>query len=343
VASPTIFAAMVGVSVLEIVQHLATKEELPIRCWLGSKVENSKAAEAVKTAGALVIESTALSTLFVTGLSKELSGLQSRLIVPRGAFLDLRQRLLELKNAGNRYLTKQGDKYVFIEESNELVSQRIAALEEFISTIESRCEIEDGTALAHMPVVERTRLIQSAGREAAEAIALAQNRGCPIWADDLLVAAAADLFGVQRVWTDFLLQMPDSPWRFSAKSRHHYVAKLAYCGFQFTRLSPQSLLETCQDAKWNLEDARLRLVLKWFSTPELVGELVTAVAWQSLPKIWDKAPNRARAYELTCHLLRNICQRGDAKRILNTLHKQAESVRDADTARAIKTAIEIWR
>jgi tetratricopeptide (TPR) repeat protein len=344
-ASATIFAAMIDVSVLEAVQHLSSKEELPLRCWLGSKEEAARAGQAFNGTQTLIVDGSALATLFVTGLFKELSGVQCRIVVSRGTMLDLRQRLLEMRNAGNRQLTKDGDKHVFLELSVELVAQRIAAMEEFIQTVETECEIKDGIDLANIPVATRELLLQAMDRAAAETIAIAQKHNYVLWSDDFVVSAvASEQCKVSRVWTDFVLQTSITTWQMGNAKRHRYIALLEICGFLFTRVTVDAVTLTCQDAEWNLDDARLKTILKWFGMPELNARLIAEVTRSLLPQVWQKAPTKLRADSIINRILSNICRRSDAKQIFTLLHKQMDSACGVDVfaARALKMTLDVW-
>ncbi len=90
--SVTHFARLSDASVPEAIQHLASDKELPIRCCSGVEAEWNAARKELSNESVVVLDLTALATIFLLGLHKHLQSFPFRVVVLRSVrdvFADL--------------------------------------------------------------------------------------------------------------------------------------------------------------------------------------------------------------------------------------------------------------
>jgi len=320
--SVTNFAVFTGQTVLDAVQHVATKPELLIRCCEGTD-ENYISAEAALASGApLMLDGTALATLFLTGAYSHLPALGVPLKVSEGTLQEWRKRYVEKLNSPRegRFLSKSDNQYVFMEESADAVEARVGEQRRFIEWIQQNVELEEGMPLADVTREQREKMISLVGRAAAESIAIALSEGFVLWTDDISVAAfAAGTGGVERVWTDSVFRWASAQGKVSLEAKNELVLKLAQMGYFYTRIDRSVALWSAERAQWNVADPAFGALLDWFANPFTKREGITGLGAQLLEGISQNA-DEFRVNMVVTQLLTRIAQRPDGTQILRKLY-----------------------
>lgn len=340
--SVTNFAVMMHSSVLDALQHLGSKSDLPIRCCRGTDEEYASADAALAKEVPLLLDGSALASLFVTRTYHPLSNLGIPLVVSEGTLQECRRRYIEKLNSPreSKFLTKDGDQYILVNESPEALRQRLGEYREFLETIQSVAQVEEGMPLCELSRKTRETMIQLVGRPAAETIAIARSKRFVLWTDDMCVAdLAAEHGSIPRVWTDAIARWGYARGNIPSEVRNDLVLSLVCLGYFYTRIDTEVALWAGERSEWDITDKSLESLLDWFSNPYTKWKGIVALAGKLLPEI-SQISNQFRADVVTTKLLMKISQRRDGTMIINELLRIG--VINEVTATSLRLRPELW-
>ncbi|GAG09928.1 unnamed protein product, partial [marine sediment metagenome] len=266
--------------------------ETSIHCCAGSAGSAEAAVQAISSADAVVIDSTALATLFVLDELSLLQAMPMKCVVASGTLDELRGYLhsLEYGNREHKILAKEEGKYVWISVSAQDAARYRRRVSSLIETVEKICAVEPGTALADVTPEERSRLVELFGQSGAESVALARGQRRLLWADDLALGAIAEKeCGVSRVWTQAVVTWLAGREHIGTGDADEVTVKLLVAGYFFTSLGPSAVLRAAQKASWDPSAAPLTAVAEHLVLPMIDGRKVWWVVGQSLALLWRQA------------------------------------------------------
>ena len=282
------FARVSTTSLFESLVHLASDNTLSVRCCLGSREEFQRDRNAFETAECLVIDSSALATLFFSDHIGDLSLLPKKLIVCESALQEFRDLARKLEAGASGFFGKSKGQYVFRDDNPQDREQQRQRVADFLAKVQALLSVTSGQYLLDVDPDVRKELIDMFGRPIAEAIAAATQKGAVLWSDDLGVAEfARHKIGVRRVWT----QLVFSATKTIAQDAYADVTIfLLQWNYNFTRLEPEIVVEACKRASWEPDAFPLKTVIKWFGAGELQYLAAINVCARSLPLVWRYGP-----------------------------------------------------
>lgn len=347
--SVTNYAMMIRCTVLEAVQHLGSQSDLPIRCCTGSKKECQDADEALAEGKPIVLDGSALATLFVTRTFRHLRSFGRQFVVSEGTFQEWRRRYLEKLNSPREggFMVKKGDQYVFGEETPEAIEQRLGEFKEFIDTIKGIAQLESGFELCSLGREIRRTLIDFIGRPAAETIAIAHSKQLPIWTDDMVVAVFGhEHCAVPRVWTDAVFRWATAKKLIASEERTKLMVELVRLGFFHTRLDLQAVIQVAKDAHLNVTDQSLAALVAWFSNPFTMPDGILRMSQKLLPEFARLSQTELPVLSetLITQVLNEIAKRRDGPKIIEELRQSIDRVCGFEVviANALKQSIDAW-
>ena len=83
--SVTNFSRLSQTSIIESIAHLASHDDLPVRCCRGNDQEFAFVADAFRSLSTLVLDPSALATLFLTELFRKVSAFPQTIVVSDGS------------------------------------------------------------------------------------------------------------------------------------------------------------------------------------------------------------------------------------------------------------------
>jgi hypothetical protein len=204
--SATTFAKFADAGLLESLSHLASEGTLPIRCCKGTAEELEQAARAFANPGMIVIDPSALATLFFSGQYEHLQLLPGKCVVCESALEEYLELQKKFANAAHGFAGKFKGKYLFQENDPQERQRQEQRLAKFLGKIRSLATMKSGENLAGVSPERREELISLFGQPTAESIAEAASTGAVLWTDDIAVAEVArERDRVEkRVWSSAL-------------------------------------------------------------------------------------------------------------------------------------------
>lgn len=327
--SATTFAKFTDAGLLESLNHLASDGTLPIRCCRGAVGELEGVAEALSSNAPVVIEPSALATLFFSDQYEQLKLLAGRCVICEGAlkeYVELRQKF----SSGSRgFVSKFKGQYQFREDDPPERERQVQRLDKFLSEIRPLVTMKSGESLADLPADKRDELIKIFGQPTAEAIAVAKATGAVLWTDDIAVAEITrQNLGVEkRVWTQAVFKLVAPPEVFA-----DITMFLLHWRYFFTRLEPEVVIAACRKASWNPEDPSVLRIVDWLKMPELLPDGAVQMCAISLRLIWKEGIEVAQKQGVAKALLGAILARQDGRQAVAFIRGGLKEIMQGDHA-----------
>ena len=328
-----------------VIETLAKEEGRAVYCVNGRAEEYQGARTALSAARGVVLDLSALATISLLEEDFDLSRMVAKCIVSEGSLECLRQlgKSVAEDERVKGYMGLEGERLIMQAVSPERERARAARATEFVSRIESLCEVVGGRSLARIDPKRRDVMMNVLGTETAESVAIAREHSCPLWTDDYVAGLLITReFSLHRVWTQAVCF-----WLRDAKSMSSDecdVVSARLCGFnyQFTALSPSTILVACRLANWDPDKQPLRGVLDRFGE-QVAGNDILLFTASLMPSLWREAPFDL-ADHVTIRLLDELSHGSKGLAVIRTILKRLDDLFGLNVlgAQRAKTVIEAW-
>jgi len=296
----------------------------------------------------IVLDETAVATLFMLGLHKKLGELPYELIISESLTLEIRQ---VVKHAVS---SKRSNLFLGIS-NGEIVTQKVSptehanwinSLEDLLVSLQENCTIEGGKALLDIKPTERENLVRIFGAANADAIAIAKQSGAIYWTDDFLSGGFASNWKIQNIWSQAALQYVRDIDRSFIAAYNKAEKNLFLWGYEFTAVHVHTIISIFIDAKWSLKDFRLRYVEEFIGRVGGVNRTNCMVTCLLLTRIWQRAPKRNIACKIIIQLLEKIGREISGRQIARVIYRGQHQLFNSSRSRKIrslKNMLRAWR
>ncbi len=300
-------AQLLGRSVLETMGYLAESRHLGVRCSPEGEPLWQQSAIIVREANCIVLDETAIASLFLLGVHARLRDLPFRCIVTEASLHQLRELRSKHDPGTERagYLGFHDGRPVFRESSREQEALWAAQLDELIITIAHDCEVVGGSAVLDLPHDQRTALTRMLGAGAVHAIAIARQRKAPLWTDDLVVAVmAAQSWGVESVWTQSVLV--STARELGSTAVNEALGKAFSWGYVAPRLTADAAVYLFSEANWDGDREPAMRTIDFIAAVVPMNSQNCFLTSQLIAKIWFRCPKERQAAKLIEQLLERM-------------------------------------
>lgn len=300
-----ILGLAVGRPVFATVRALAGMPDVKLMACRGTQDEFDRAIADLNTCSALVLDESALATIFLLGVEDLLRRFPVPLVVSEGTV----QRIRDLDtvhadpNRAGGILARRGNGYEHVELTPEAIATEKNRIESFLQVVGETCRVEGGAALANLSKDKRDKLVAIAGRPAAESLELAASTGRVLLTDDLILGDLARGFSRgSRAWTQAVLIWASvrghcPPPRMAEASLH-----LLGMGYFWTRMWPGAVIYAARRSSWDSGRKPLSDALQHFADPSADVVSLTVLTGHSFVEILRSAPSGKAAYLMCCIL-----------------------------------------
>jgi hypothetical protein len=330
-------------SILDSLRHIASEGSLSVRCCAGSVEEFQEAEPALRSATAVVVDPSALATLFFSGQYEHLGAMSAKCVVCESALQEFRDLAQELASGPARFMGKHKGKYLWMDDDPTNRELQLEKVNRFLAGIQSIATVETGRALANMDPETKRKMINLFGQPTAESIAAARGEGMVLWSDDFAVGLAQrEEFGGLRVWTQLVFQTLATDRKVPSETYMALVVFLLEWSYFFTRIYPETVLFACRAAGWDPKSPPLAKVLQWIGVPELNEEGATILCAAALPRIWRLAALFHQAENVTRALMESLLSRNNGRELVAAIRGTISRIFGIDVvnARSCAAAIE---
>ena len=238
--------------------HLAHSKDVFVKCCSGSNEERDQAAKALESCNTVVLDMSAISSLFLLDRPDILKGWPIDIVVSRNTVNELRQMVVNeelIHKDETGVLLKTGAGHAFVEITAEQKADYIDKLRRLVGDIEDNCKVEPCQALAELDPQKREILIEIFGQYGAESILLAATVSkAVLWTDDFAQAGLAKgEHGVLRVWTQLVIAKLAESGVVRPEVFLDASAKLFGYGYYFTGQNANIIRHAGIIAEWKLD------------------------------------------------------------------------------------------
>lgn len=307
--------AQFGLTAFETTIEMARQPSAVVVCCRGGGQEREEAIADLCNAGGVVLESTAIATLALLGVTNRIADWPSKLIVSQGTVNQLRGVISKQRyfHSGG-VMSKVNGGYTLTEETPEQRESRLKHLREIIDTIESRCMVLSGRPVASLDPDKRKVIVEACGTDGAEAIVISAQPGYVLWTDDLRFAGLARTeFGAKTVWTQVALQWRADNGTISPDLFFEASAKLLGYGYFFTSPSLRVLIRAADLAGWNPEGWPLKQGLEQFADQSIDLKDSVQLCATFLPQIYRHCSTLEAAELVVGCLLKSLDSRPNGR------------------------------
>lgn len=254
-----LFADVAGRDVPQTMEYLANDLNVRIRCCDGNQEENDAAVAALSAAEGVVLDLTALTTLWMAEQLDALRLWPTKLYVSSATVAELRQADAMAKHFGGNSMGKSDKGYFLIERSESERDALVHRFQPLLDAVTETCVILGGQSLAAVTPEIREAMIKAFGQGGAESIVLASVPGRVLWTDDLVVAAfGRGQFGTKRTWTQSALRWCTERGLLDEAKYVNMSMHLIGWHYFFTGINPAIFAQAGRTSGWDVDRRPLR-------------------------------------------------------------------------------------
>ena len=320
-----IFGGLFSTTAFGVLQHLASSPDVPVRCCIGSWEEREHAAKALRSCNTVVLDMSAISSLFLLDRLDIFEHWSIDLVVSKSTVNELRQMIANesrVHSGESGVMVKTETGHALLERTAEQKESYIKSLRHLVEMLEANCKIESCKSLAAMGPEKRETLVKGFGQYGAEAILLSVVPGAVLWTDDHVQAGLArGEHGVSRVWTQFVIGACAESGVVNPEVFLDASAKLLGYGYYFTSINPQIVRQAGVIAEWKVDDWPLSQVLSAFAEEAVDLMQMLQVAAGFLRLLYQESVLPQTKVNITVKILENIAKREGGIQAIQSLPK----------------------
>lgn len=261
------FGVVSGRSPFEAMFALMDHDNVGIHCWHGTPTVEEAACWLKQRPFELVIDLTALVTMFALDRLELLQTPSVKFLVTQATVEELRRVVHKLRpnprQAG--LLHSKGDAHRFLEVNNEEAQRRYTVISQLLESVVSHCEVQGGRCLAFLEPNVRKMFLKCFGQHGAESLLVAHERKCLLWTDDVtLPMISTQRLNIRRVWTQVVLQ--NLLEGRDVKAILDCNARLVGWGYNITNFGLSVVVRAAELAMWQPSVRPLKQILDAFAS-----------------------------------------------------------------------------
>ena len=329
--------------VVEAIQYIISTPSIRFKCCKGTDEEMEIAEHALRESQNIVIDATALGTIFLMKSCETLTKIPRRLIVSQGTIDDFKGLLHTYdkpQSMAGAY-TKNG----FIPWSPENIEEIRRNLQELIDLVEKHCIVESGLIIGELETSRRSQLVQIFGQSGVESMMLAARAGHTLWTDDLATAELSQKeFGCQRVWTQQIVEYFCAEGKLDPDFDAEIAMNLMHMRYYYTRPNVKVFLKAVDKTNGDVDKGPLSQTLDWFGDPNVNIEGLLQIAAQVIKQVWQKFDIETKSQIITIRILDRLSHRSGGHKVVDALLRNVDNIFTVDVihARRVKKVIEAW-
>ena len=307
------FGQQIGTTAFGALQHLAWSPDVSVKCCIGSAEEREHAAKAFRSCNTVVLDMSAISSLFLLDRIDILECRVVDFVVSQRTVAELLQMIVNeswFYSGKSGQLIKTETGFTLVEMTEEQKEAYFKKLRHLVKVLKTNCTIESGESLAAMEPEKRETLVKGCGQYGAEAISLSTMPGTVLWTDDHAQAILArEEHGVSRVWTQFVIGACVELGAMDPEAFFDASAKLLGYGYYFASGNPQIIRQAGIIAEWRVNGWPLSQALSTFAEESVDLVQILQLAAEFLGLLYQEPILPQTKVNITIQILENIAKR----------------------------------
>jgi transcription elongation GreA/GreB family factor len=261
------YAERLGHSAHEGLLDLAVSENEFVKCVPPQREHLAAAIASLGAKSTIVVDLIALATLRLLGITRQiLTSGSFRFVISPATYTELQQLRVKARfSTAHSTLNYEDGQHYMTETTAEQAEKEKSSFEEWMQCIEANTTIMPVPEVAALTPERREVLENVFGRDGLEAVLLALAPGHILWTDDGIFAEAAKTeLGVERVWTQAVIEYIANVGLIDRAASNEAYAKLVGFNFQSTHFNGQTMLAAVRISNGSVERFPARQMIRVF-------------------------------------------------------------------------------
>lgn len=340
-------ALHLGRTAFDTMRYFASSHDLGVHCSSGETNEWNESMRALAKRATVVIDPTAVATIYVLQLEALLSRLPFKIIVPNSVIDELRNAIVEITTwrEPRGVIGAVNNRLYWHEFSAQEMVAEVRRLEGVLETLKQFDSV-GGLALLSLESELRNKLTTRLGAPTAEAIATAREREACLWSDDLVTGLCGrQLLQVPHTWTQLAMRHARDRERITTEQMLAVTSKLLLGKYSFTGVSARDIVRLVRRSQWSWGGALGAALFRQAVEIGAENPDNAVIYGFALAGIWKECPSEKKARRLIGQLLDGLGRESAKKYIVDQLADSRESLWGIDHEKwgSFRRALRRWR
>ena len=315
---------ILGKSTFEAVLHLAHDPKSIVRCAPENQQQRQSAAIGLTTAAEIVLDLSAIATLFLCDALDLIPKLNLPVIISQGCSEELDRIMGKTHDGSPRaglHLARQDEKIVGIQVTEQLQAARDEYFAKQLEKIREIAVVEPCRELSSMDEETKKPLIAIFGRHGTQSILLAKKPGRVLWSDDFVQSSiAVKEYGARVAWTELVVANLETKGLVSRKEAVDTVTSLLGYRYEVLIITPAIFVESARRAGWDKSISPFSHALAPLANIRVTENIFAFIGGIASEVIREVADNKERALVIR-GFLETIAARRDWIRVLGLISR----------------------
>lgn len=322
-------AEILGESTFEAVLHLAHDSKSVVRCAPEDQQQRLSAAMGLNAAAEIVLDLSAIATLFLCDAIDLISKLNLPVIISQGCAEEL-DRIMGTTHdgsprAGLRF-TWHDEQMVGVQITEQLQAEKDEYFTKQLEKIRAIAVVEPCRELSAMAEEVKNPLIAIFGRHGTQSILLAKKPGRVLWSDDFVQSSiAVKEYGARVAWTELVVANLESRGLITRKDAVAAVTTLLGYRYEVVTITPAIFVEAARRAGWDKNSPPFSHALFPFAKLPITENIFAIIGGIASEAIREVVDSRERALVIR-GFLETLVARTDGIRILSLISRAFQNV-----------------
>jgi type IV secretory pathway VirB9-like protein len=315
---------ILGASSFEAVLHLANDPKSIVRCAPENQQQRVFAAMGLSAAAEIVLDLSAIATLFLCDAMNLLTKLNLPIIISQGCAEEIDRITGKTHDGSPRAGLRigwQDEQMVGFEVTEQHHAERDQHFAKQLEKVRAIAVIEPCRELSAMAEETKKPLIAIFGRYGTQAILLAKKPGRVLWSDDFVQSSIAiKEYGVRVAWTELVVANLESKGLLSRKDAVAAVTTMLGYRYEVVTITPAIFVESARRASFDKSVSPFSHALVPFINLRITENIFAIIGGIASETIREVADNKERAIVIRS-LLETIAARRDGIRVLGLISR----------------------
>lgn len=322
-------AEILGKSTFEAVLHLAYDPKSIVRCAPKNQQQRQSAEIGLTTAAEIVLDLSAIATLFLCDALDLIPKLNLPIIISQGCAEELDRIMGKTHDGSPRaglHFAWQDEKIVGIQVTEQLQAERDQYFAKQLEKIRAIAAVEPCRELSSMDEETKKPLIAIFGRHGTQSILLAKKPGRVLWSDDFVQSSiAVKEYGARVAWTELVVANLETKGLVTRKEAVAAVTTLLGYRYEVLIITPAIFVESARRAGWDKRTSPFSEALAPFVNLRVTENIFAIIGGIASEAIREVADNKERTLIIRC-FLETIAERRDGIRVLGLISRVFQGV-----------------
>jgi tetratricopeptide (TPR) repeat protein len=320
---------ILGESSFEAVLHLAHDPRSIVRCAPENQQQRVFAAMELNAAAEIVLDLSAIATLFLCKAVDLLTKLNLPIIISQGCAEEIDRITGKTYDGSPRAGLRIGlhdEQMVGFEVTEQLHAERDQHFAKQLEKVRAIAVVEPCRELSATAEEVKRPLIAIFGRYGTQAILLAKKPGRVLWSDDFVQSSiAVKEYGARVAWTELVVANLETKGLVTRKEAVATVTSLLGYRYEVLIITPAIFVESARRAGWNKISPPFSHALAPFASLRVTENIFAIIGGIASETFREVADNKERALVIR-GLLETIAARRDGIRVLGLISRAFQGV-----------------